>query len=314
VVLPATGSINVGLLRYPAASGATSEEVDWHFMELAPEVLLVPVRVTVFTNGSPNLWTEDVVRQLLDPAQVATQSATVGGSPVVANAVSRETPSAVSPDSIWTQCNIQFRLVDFVPVTNAVLASQLSNSCSCEMNINGIASPVANRPIREHLVAAPDNVVNIFMGGTIAGTACVGDVNGVTCGGSNAGSFGCPVTGTGQIDMRLLGGENFILLNQSFPFGGTLPREVTFAHELGHFLGLTHSPNGSGLDQCLQPGVAEGDTTDVSNLLMLPGGSSSPVLTPLQCVRSRCIAARWLELFSPSAASTQRRVNECTGL
>jgi len=49
----------------------------------------------VFTNGSATTWTEAAVRQILDPALVNTISATVGGSPVVANAVSQEVFQAV---------------------------------------------------------------------------------------------------------------------------------------------------------------------------------------------------------------------------
>ena len=307
VELPASGRIDVGLLRYPAASGATWEEVDWHYMELAPEVLLVPVRVTVFTNGA-NTWSQALVRQILDPAEVQTVSGTVSGSPVVANAISTETPAGVSPDSIWTQCNIQFRMVDYVEVPNATLATTLTNTCDCASN--GIVS--ASRPIRPYITGAPANVVNVFIGGTISGPfPCPsGSINGLACGGSNAlGRCSWNAAPVETITRTTAGANDFILIDRSLPVAQT--REMTLAHEFGHILGLTHSPNG-GLEQCLSRSNGEGDTAGASNLLMFPGsGTGTPNITPLQCARARCTTARWLERFNPSMAATTRRESVC---
>jgi hypothetical protein len=76
------------------------------------------------------------------------------------------------------------------------------------------------------------------------------------------------------------------------------------AHELGHYLGLTHSPN-EGRSQCLNPD----DTGDrVGELLMSPA-AAGPAITPSQCARARCVAAYWLERFG--RFSTSQRAAVC---
>lgn len=319
VLLNVTGTTDIALYRFPAASGAAYEQVDFVRMQMAPEVLVLPVRVTVFTpTNGVTAWTQTAVRQILDPGQVRTSSYNiVSGTPNVVTAVSQELGGAVSPDDIWTQCNIQFRMVDYIPVTNATIASQVTNTCAC----GSMDSP--SNPIGTFLASQPANVINLYIGGAIPSSCGNGDTSGVTCGPANS-QIGASCASVTEMywTHRSQGDRDAILLDQAFPFAASA--QTTVAHELGHFLGLTHSPNIRGTppadnSQCLPslpgtvpPASLRGDTDGVPGLLMAPGSSGgTPAITPMQCARARCLAARWLETFTPTADTTARRVSVC---
>ena len=249
------------------------------------------------------------MRPMPDPAAAVSTGSTLGAT---TTATSQAQAAQVAPDDIWAQCGIQFRLQEYVQVVNATLATQITNTCSCGA-LNGPTNPIASI-----LNAQPTNVINVYMGGVVPSGCGGGDTSGITCGASNSlGGGACALT-TGQFTHLANSDRDAILLNQQFPFAAS--PQVTFAHELGHFIGLTHSPRTfvdpmgmtQNLSQCLPAPNGAEDTVGVPNLLMAPGGGTgTPTISPMQCARSRCMAARWLETFAPSAAATARRVSVC---
>lgn len=141
-------------------------------------------------------------------------------------------------------------------------------------------------PLATYLSAlpSPEIALDVFVGGAIlqSSSGCGVNTRGVTCGPANVATGStCAVPG---VDAMLFHAHNFVLLHSD----AVRTDPLVLAHELGHLLGLKHSPNG-GLPMCL----SSDDTEDLDGLLMSAGAAGGTV-TPNQCARARCVAAYWL--------------------
>lgn len=267
---------------------------------LHPDVLLLPVHVHVFADR------QGVVPMQFWPGGV-TEARVVewfDTSPVVVDSVARindDDFSTVSvtagelsdfrmdPDSTWTQCNIQFRVVTVEFISqNDGLEVQLVNDAECrnECDPTTRLQGYWSDPSR---AASMVHGIHVYMGGRI----CRGEeILGLTC------SAGCAASP--------LDDDTFVLINM--PQTRVAPRRQvirTLAHEFGHYLGLWHDndPQSCASDW---PDTADPDTL---NNLMTDGFNPSLDLTPGQCAQARCIAQR--SLFAWGLASS---TSECDRL
>jgi len=279
------------------------EEVDRVQLALDPRVLVVPVRLMVFTDPDGRMGynpdelfesraiAQNAFRQWFDPGAATELNVTQSVSPfeakVLVDAGRNEMFDDIVPDNPWHTCGIQFHLdeVEFIAQDQGL-----------EQRLITETSPCTDRPspLSDFFPSVGDiddafPAVPVFVGGIIQPEILM-SLSGLVCGPADF----CFLHGRTNDDYVALDG--FTAFSES-PW--------TLAHELGHFLGLGHE-GGS---------ACEGDLA-ASNL-MRAGGPRPPsletaTLTTEQCERARCLAATWLRKWEIVSASVRER--ECSGL
>jgi hypothetical protein len=288
----------------PPPVGFDEELIDTIRVQLDPDVLLLPVRVHLFARpqvADPIPWdngwpvdidaNEEFFSQMLDNGSSTTveQTTVDTGFESFSTVDSRfyaDVIHAFAVDSIWTQCDIQFRFESVEVLASPEGYWQEFDSCSSFDTIT-----------EYRLGRRSEEAIDVFVGGEIGPTGCgdaAGSVFGVTTGPSNS----CDRV-PGTVDFHHI----------SFDGARMWSRTNVVAHELGHFLGLGHV-NTALDDDC--PEVS--DTAGIDGLLMETGGGTvgTAGITPAQCQVARCLAGRWLVRWGRLAAAEADAL--CVGL
>jgi len=282
----------------PPPLGFDVAEVDRVQLVLDATVLVLPVRITVFTdmNGQmPYLrgsqdFARDALRQWLDPGAATEISAARTADPfeskVMVHVARNDLFEDIAPDGVWTQCGIQLHLEELQIVSQP---DGLERILVAETSPCGIPP----RPLSDYFPPGGEvdrhGALPIFVGGQIT-TMLLGDEAGGTCG-----AFSRCVPSPRA-------GHDYIILDGFLAFERV---RWALAHELGHILGLGHE----GAQAC------EGALEPTN--LMLAGGPAvatlpEATLGAAQCRRARCLAAGFLEQWGSVPAA--RREAECAGL
>ncbi len=270
-------------------------------MQLHPEVIVLPVSVHVFAddNGTTSLGplgsdllSEGMMRNYYDPGAVVLKSITMAnGGAVQQYTFEDRGENGVDLDLLWSQCNIQFSLVEYVAHFQGLeLEQSLARDDECTPS--GY-EPFCNTAFHDGSRLSeymhgytgetfwPSGVAGIpvLYGGEIC--ASRGDVHGFTCVPDSCGARGS--------DFIALPADDYFSTPSS-------DRRKTLAHEMGHYLGLKHPSE----TRC------EGVLHDDDNL-MTPGSpiASQVLLTDSQCALARCVACERLAQFglaSPNGA------------
>lgn len=269
----------------PPPIGYDEDDIDEISIALDPRVLVVPVHVYAFvdTEGGAPYWSGGSgdlgtagISQILDPGAVATLGAVTtddGFESRVTTTSGVLRRSTFEPDSIWTQCDIQFHLESFEFISQQDnLEDTMRTTCLCPFSGPGLGP----------YLAAADDGLPVYIGGRIAPGGGLGcpfafDILGLTCAAPAPCATSVPSVPT-TFDSIIIDGRFF---PQALP------------HELGHFLGLGHTDG---------DGTCAPDAVGASGNLM-GSGSSTGTLTPDQCARARCIAGRRLVAWGRLSAS-----------
>lgn len=215
------------------AGGISRESIGSARYALDPSVLVLPVDVTVFASSTgvvpyiaagDSELVEALVRQKFD-ATGAHASGSVSGDAITVTASELDKLSHVSPDALWYQCGIQFRLnrVTIMPQSDGLESTLVNNTAPCRSGNFALADYIPTT-----LEAA--GAIPVFVGGTIQITL-LDDYFGITC------------PPNSPFEYIAVEGREFLTSGIS-------------AHELGHFVGLDHEseatnlmtpPNASGI-------------------------------------------------------------------
>jgi hypothetical protein len=260
-------------------------------VQLDPHVLLVPVQAVVLRSQKFPSAAVKLSEQLAlwDRIATVTNATNVtngdgeftGATRIMAPFIGTEFPADISPwwvpDDIWTQCDIQFRLVNF-------LDTEVADS---------IASPSDNDSPTTDTPLLVDLKIIEALPGYIAGIPTV--VFAYRC---------TPPTGTidsgGETEGNTIASDNVICVN-------TVNNDpVVPAHELGHYLQLGHEP-------CSDSTNGRGVNASANNVMCAAGGGDT--LLPAQCTRARQVAATVSIKYFPHSIYTPigERVKEFFG-
>ena len=256
--------------------------VAWGTISLAPDTLVLPVHVHVFsTTGTvEDHLSRRSVAAWFDQPDLYTHSQRVTPDPSQTELITdfRQTRFVRPIDPIWVQAGVQFKMASYEVIDDDDLAFRLTNLNETRHNY------CTRRDTRLfEYVKLQENKpgVHIYVGGRInpwSTEQLLADIPGATC---------WPLC-IGQV-----GATNHILLDKSLGANGRAP--LALAHELGHFLGLGH-PQGS--LSCEGP-LIDGDGRDN---LMNPGLTGTN-LQQRQIQRARSIACDYLRSWHRSGNS-----------
>ena len=258
------------------------------------DVLLIPVNVHVFraadgsVSGLPEYVVSDAwLRNTIDPGLARDVNQVIvneGGVLTSSSEMVHWQNKALRalPDTIWNQCNIQFRIRQIENIYDSGgLEEQLWTAEEC-LNDPGCGTG-GNPDVRlgEYIANRDaDPGIHVYVGGSIHSncTGTFGFTTAVTCGSDG---------GTRCLAPRA---HRFMAMDAARIYdeiaAGTGPD--TWAHEFGHFFGIGHLG-----ETCDPPG------TTFPNIMNSSGINSDTVangiLTPAQCERARCRAEQWLD-------------------
>lgn len=252
-------------------------------VRLDDEVLVIPVNFHVFTDPatgqvdglpgeqmSPGYFWQQIDPGLTVSRGVAYQSAS--GSTTATSLASTWSPesSVILPDSVWTQCNIQFRIrsIEHTPSDQGLDDELMSNEHCAIDSCNPLGFQDA--PLNEQVVDNSDEPgFHVYVGGDL-GDSCAIDAAAVTCGPGSSGGGGCYLAPSPY---------DYVAITAS----GFYDAPSVLAHEFGHMLGLHHTG-----ESC-----AHGDGS-----LMDEGYGVQDLeqaqLDEGQCHWARCIAQQWI--------------------
>ncbi len=264
---PLEGVTEVQALRDDFDTAEAPEGTSGRF-QLAPDTAVVPIRVIVMNPiNEPNIpvgwYSQDKVNILFDDAWkadiVVNSEPSLSPDNVVGQWTSRtgcrdswcNSPKPIQPDVIFEQCNVQFRVVEYItcPVPQNVWESELTGPSKCR----------------------PDSQANFRVDPAIA--ACLAQQNLPGFAGKTVILLGSLINNN---DVNCLDGElygsakiNGDRVYLATPALSGSPANYVLAHELGHTLGL-HDRN---FQQCA------GDNT----LMCANAGQENDIIPPASC-------------------------------
>jgi hypothetical protein len=187
--------------------------------------------------------------------------------------------TALPLDHVFARCGVQFRTASYeeIPQTKKLDKQMFSVAEQCGIDMPRVCRPgdrsVATKTIQPLL---PMNGIPIFLGGNFE-DGCNGTGLGITC--TAACGIGDDFKRGDQTDSWLRRDGYVALGPRDFSY--------TLAHEVGHYLGLTHTNDST---TC-------GPTGPSPNLMRSAPNDATleqAALSDSQCNRVRCVAERWL--------------------
>lgn len=251
---------------------------------LDDQVIVIPVNFHIF--GDPSTGQVDGLPatqmsqgyfwQQIDPGRTSSRGVTYAGAgPVDANSLASTwaaEATVILPDSVWTQCDIQFRIrtVEHIDSEEGLDDTLMSEDECSEDRCNPSGFPDIR--LNPHVtLRSGDPGFHVYVGGDIGSACAVAGTVAYTCG------PGSPSCGTHPTS------EDYVAITAR----GLFDFPSVLAHEFGHMLGLQHTG-----ESCAH-GSVPGSLMDAGGIQDLEDAG----LSEEQCDWARCVALQWMQAW-----------------